>query len=94
MTQAKYFTTDDLATRFQASPSTIRYWRHIGKGPGSFRIGRRVLYAIEDVEAYEAALMAGASEPTVERTMRHLSVADQLADLQRRVAEIERKLTN
>lgn len=42
---------------------TVRYWRHVGKGPASFKIGRRVLYARADVEAFIAAAReaAGAS---------------------------------
>jgi len=41
---------------------SVRYWRHIGKGPASFKLGRRVLYAIEDVEAFvDAARKASAA---------------------------------
>jgi hypothetical protein len=49
----KYLTTEEMAARFRTSPETVRYWRHIGKGPQSFKVGRRVLYAVEDVEAWE-----------------------------------------
>ncbi|MFW7415782.1 helix-turn-helix transcriptional regulator [Demequina sp. SO4-18] len=36
--------------------NTLRYWRHLGQGPQSFRLGRRVVYAVSDVEAWiEAA---------------------------------------
>lgn len=39
--------------------ATVRYWRYVGKGPRSFRVGgRRVLYAREDVEAFIAAARA------------------------------------
>jgi DNA-binding transcriptional MerR regulator len=41
----KYLTTADVATICRTSPETVRYWRHIGKGPASFKVGRRVLYA-------------------------------------------------
>ena len=47
-------TTEELAKRYRTSPETVRYWRHIGKGPKSWKLGRRVLYAIDDVEAFEA----------------------------------------
>jgi predicted DNA-binding transcriptional regulator AlpA len=33
---------------------TIRYWRHIGKGPRWFKVGRRVLYRRSDVDAWLA----------------------------------------
>lgn len=34
--------------------STLRYWRHIGVGPVSFKIGRRVAYRRSDVDAWLA----------------------------------------
>lgn len=50
----KYMTTAELAELCRTSPDTVRYWRHIGKGPGSFKLGRRVLYAAAVVEAWLA----------------------------------------
>jgi excisionase family DNA binding protein len=32
--------------------ATLRYWRHQGIGPRSFRLGRRVLYRRDDVHAW------------------------------------------
>jgi predicted DNA-binding transcriptional regulator AlpA len=32
--------------------STLRYWRHLGTGPHSFRLGRRVVYRRADVTAW------------------------------------------
>jgi len=49
-----YLTTEELAEALRTSPETCRYWRHIGKGPKSFKVGRRVLYAREDVETFIA----------------------------------------
>jgi DNA-binding transcriptional MerR regulator len=40
----RLLTTEEVAERFRTSPSTVRYWRHIGIGPSGFRVGRRVLY--------------------------------------------------
>jgi len=51
MTQ--YLITEEVAAEFRTSPETVRYWRHAGKGPKSLKVGRRVLYAREDVEAWE-----------------------------------------
>lgn len=48
----KYLTTEEVADLLRTTPETCRYWRHIGKGPQSFKVGRRVLYALEDVEAF------------------------------------------
>jgi excisionase family DNA binding protein len=50
----RYLTTAEVAETLRAPVETVRYWRHIGKGPQSFKIGRRVLYAVEDVEAFIA----------------------------------------
>ena len=49
---SKFLTTTEVAEQLRTPIETVRYWRHVGKGPKSFRLGRRVLYAMEDVEAY------------------------------------------
>ncbi|HXH78180.1 helix-turn-helix domain-containing protein [Nocardioides sp.] len=51
---AEYLTTEEVAATLRTSPETVRYWRHIGKGPRSFKVGRRVLYAAVDVELFIA----------------------------------------
>ncbi len=52
--EVKYLTTAELSVRTRTPVETIRYWRHLGtKGPRSVKYGRRVLYPIEDVEAWE-----------------------------------------
>lgn len=48
-------TTEEVAELLRTSSETVRYWRHADKGPKSFKVGRRVLYAREDVEAFIAA---------------------------------------
>ncbi len=59
---ATYMTTEEVAELVRAPVESVRYWRHIGKGPKSFKVGRRVLYALEDVEAFLAeARQGGAS---------------------------------
>ncbi len=47
-----YLTTEEVAELLRTSPETVRYWRHTGKGPQSFKVGRRVLYAADDVHAF------------------------------------------
>lgn len=49
---SKYLTTVEVAEKCRTATETARYWRHIGYGPPSFKIGRRVLYRVEDVEAW------------------------------------------
>lgn len=48
----KYLTTEEVATVARTSPSTVRYWRHIGKGPRGVKRGRRVLYPESAVQAW------------------------------------------
>jgi predicted DNA-binding transcriptional regulator AlpA len=36
----------------RAPVATLRYWRHLGTGPNSFRLGRRVLYRRADLRAW------------------------------------------
>ncbi|WP_418059955.1 helix-turn-helix domain-containing protein [Pimelobacter simplex] len=49
-----YLTTQEVAQILRTPAETVRYWRHIGTGPASFKIGRRVLYARDDVEKFVA----------------------------------------
>lgn len=55
-TSHRFITTTELAEMLRVPPETVRYWRHMGKGPKSFKIGRQVLYAVEDVEDFIAQL--------------------------------------
>ena len=50
----RYMTTAEVADLLRTSPETVRYWRHIGEGPTSFKVGRRVLYDAADVEKFIA----------------------------------------
>lgn len=60
MIEHEYLTTDDLARLLRTSPESIRWWRHVGRGPTSFKAGRRVLYARDDVHAWLAQQRAAA----------------------------------
>jgi predicted DNA-binding transcriptional regulator AlpA len=54
-----YLVTEEVAALFRTSPSTVRYWRHLGKGPRSIKVGRRVLYRQSDVQAWADAHPSG-----------------------------------
>ena len=43
-----------LARRWALSPRTLERWRCHGTGPRYLKIGGRVVYRLEDIEAYEA----------------------------------------
>lgn len=49
------FTIADVAHLLRVPPATLRYWRHLGTGPHSFRVGRHVRYHRGDVEAWVEA---------------------------------------
>jgi Helix-turn-helix domain len=56
----RFLTTEELADLLRTSPETVRYWRHVDRWPASFKVGRRVLYAVQDVEnVIEAARLRG-----------------------------------
>ncbi len=38
--------------------STLRYYRHIGKGPASYVLGRKVFYDVADLDAFVQAQKA------------------------------------
>ncbi|MEE9908639.1 helix-turn-helix domain-containing protein [Brucella intermedia] len=44
----------ELAARWNISHRTLERWRWTGEGPQYVKLGGRVVYRLEDVEAYEA----------------------------------------
>ncbi len=48
-------TTSEVAERTRLPVGTLRYFRHCGTGPESFRLGRRVVYRRDAVEAWITA---------------------------------------
>jgi excisionase family DNA binding protein len=47
-----YLTTQEVAALLRTSADSVRYWRHVGRGPKSFKVGRRVLYDQADLNAW------------------------------------------
>ena len=45
-------TITEAAHIVRAPVATLRYWRHLGTGPRSFRLGRRVVYRRTDLETW------------------------------------------
>ena len=35
-------------------PNTLRWWRHIGRGPKSFALGQRIYYRADDIDGWVA----------------------------------------
>lgn len=51
-TEEIMLTLDEAAELVRAPVATLRYWRHMGTGPRSFRVGRAVRYWRADVLAW------------------------------------------
>lgn len=49
---SELLTLAEAAELLRAPVATLRYWRHLGSGPRSFRLGRRVLYRRDDLQAW------------------------------------------
>lgn len=56
-------TTAEVALILRAPVSTVRYWRHLGTGPKSFKLGRRVVHRRADVHAWLAEQEAAGNDP-------------------------------
>ena len=50
----KLLTQGELANRWHLRPRTLEKWRRLRQGPPYVKVAGRVVYRIEDVEAYEA----------------------------------------
>ena len=50
----KHLNQIDRARRWSISPRTLERWRWLGQGPRYIKIGGRVVYRVEEVEAFEA----------------------------------------
>ena len=45
-------TLSEAADILRTPVATLRYWRHLGIGPDGFRMGRRVMYRIDDLDRW------------------------------------------
>ena len=50
--EPELLTITEAAELLRAPVATLRYWRHRGTSPRSFRLGRRVLYRRDDLQAW------------------------------------------
>lgn len=51
----RHLTQLDLARRWRLSTRTLERWRWLRYGPAYLRLGKVVVYRLEDVEAFEAS---------------------------------------
>ena len=50
---ANHLTQLDLARRWRLSPRSLERWRTTGQGPIFLKVGKRIVYRVEDVIAFE-----------------------------------------
>jgi len=50
----KHLNQIELSRRWSISPRTLERWRWLGQGPRYLKIGGRVVYRLEEIEAFEA----------------------------------------
>jgi predicted site-specific integrase-resolvase len=65
----------DLADRWNISPRTLERWRWVGEGPQFIKIGGRVVYRLEDVEAFERNQLRASTAETSARAQSSLAGA-------------------
>ncbi|WP_307801603.1 helix-turn-helix domain-containing protein [Microbispora triticiradicis] len=53
LTDDRFLTTAEVAQRYRTAPSTIRYWRYLGRGPKGEKYGRRTLYRESELIRWE-----------------------------------------
>lgn len=51
----KHLNQIELSRRWSISPRTLERWRWLHQGPRYLKIGGRILYRVDDIEAYEAS---------------------------------------
>lgn len=68
----QHLNTVDLARRWKYSPKTLENLRWRNEGPPYLKIKGRILYRLEDIEAYEAQhLRNGSPAPQSGALLRH-----------------------
>lgn len=50
--QKKMVSTIEAGSLFSTSPGSLANWRSQGRGPRFFKIGRKILYSLPDLEAF------------------------------------------
>lgn len=50
--QKRMVTTIEAASLFSTSPGTLMNWRSLKRGPKFYRVSRKILYRLEDLESF------------------------------------------
>lgn len=52
MADREFLSTEGVAELLGIPAATVRYWRHTGRGPHGFRVGRAVRYRRTDLDRW------------------------------------------
>ena len=63
MTDPRYLTSEEMATRYRISKNTVVTWRKEGTGPKAVKVGRTYRYPLTEIIKYEAAIAKEAGIP-------------------------------
>jgi hypothetical protein len=63
----KHLNQIDLARRWRVSERTLERWRWLREGPQYLKIGGRVVYRLDDIEAFELARSRAAGQQVAGR---------------------------
>jgi hypothetical protein len=55
MTDSKFLTPEEVAERYRGGVSvgTLRNWRAMRRGPSFVKVGKAVLYPVDDLDAWD-----------------------------------------
>ena len=59
-----FLNQSELSQRWGISPRTLERWRWLGEGPRFLKLGGRVVYRLEDIEAFEAEKLRSSTSQT------------------------------
>ncbi|AFK54087.1 helix-turn-helix transcriptional regulator [Tistrella mobilis] len=73
MAERKFLTADEVAERYRGeiSVGTLRNWRAMRVGPGFVKIGKAVLYPVDELDAWDEKNLVAC------RASRRLTVTDE-----------------
>ena len=57
----------ELSRRWRLSPRTLERWRYQGTGPRFLKVGGRVIYRLDDIEAFETEQLREAAAAKIAR---------------------------
>lgn len=66
----KHLSQLELSRRWGISPRTLERWRWLRQGPAYLKIGGKVVYRLDDIDAYEAEQRRTAQAATAQRAYR------------------------